>query len=145
MNKYVKEYLHRGLLFSGLGPVTAGIVCFILDRCSVTVALNGLDILKAVLATYVIAFVHAGSSVFPQIETWSRMKAILFQGTSIYVVYLAGYLINNWIPLNPIAIGIYTGGFVLAFGLTWLIVVLVSKNVAKRMNEKLQQAKLREE
>ena len=31
MNKYVKTYLHRGLLFGGLGPIVAGIVLGIIQ------------------------------------------------------------------------------------------------------------------
>ncbi len=31
MNKYLKEFLHRGLMFSGFGPVISGIVYLILN------------------------------------------------------------------------------------------------------------------
>lgn len=31
MNKYVKEYLHRGFMFGGSGLIIAGIVYFIIN------------------------------------------------------------------------------------------------------------------
>ena len=30
MNKYLKEFLHRGLIFGGFGPLVAGIVFLII-------------------------------------------------------------------------------------------------------------------
>lgn len=135
MNKYAKEYIKRGLIFSGLGPVVFAIVISIIEACGTKVALSSIDVLKAILATYIVAFVHAGGSVFPSIEKWSKMKAFLFQGGSIYFVYLFAYLINNWLPLNWIAIGLYTACFWGSFAITWLIVIFVTKKSAKKMNE----------
>lgn len=135
MNKYVKEYIHRGLIFSGLGPVTFAIIICIIEACGTKVALSSIDVLKAVLATYVVAFVHAGGSVFPTIEKWSKMKAFFFQGGSTYFVYLFAYLINNWLPLNWMAVGLYTACFWGCFAITWIIVVIATRKSAKKMNE----------
>ena len=139
MNKYVKTYLLRGLIFSGLGPVVTGIVYVILEACGTEIVLNGLDVFKAIVTTYVIAFVHAGSSVFPQIDKWPLFKQIFFQGISIYLVYIIGYLINSWIPLNLTLILIFTGCFFGAFGITWLIIYICTGSVTKKMNKKLKE------
>ena len=139
MNKYVKEYLHRGLIFSGLGPIVLGIIYIILHASGVTIELGAWDVFKAILSTYVMAFVHAGSSVFPTIERWSKVKAMFFQGISIYTVYLVGYLINSWIPFSLLAIGLYTACFLLAFAAIWLVVYLTAKKAANKMNEKLKE------
>ena len=116
MNKYVRTYLHRGLIFAGLGPIVTSIIYIILEASGTEIVLSGLDVFKAIVTTYIIAFVHAGSSVFPQIEKWPLFKSIFFQGLSIYLVYTIGYLINSWIPLNPVIIGIYSGCFFGIFG-----------------------------
>ena len=50
----------------------------------VNVALSGAEVLIAVLSTYVLAFVQAGSSVFNQIEEWGRAKSIGAHFISIY-------------------------------------------------------------
>lgn len=139
MNKYVKSYLLRGLIFAGFGPIILAIIYLILEWSGVKVELSVYQICSAIITTYVIAFVHAGSSIFPQIEKWSPFKSAFFQGISLYTVYTAGYLINNWIPLKPIVILIYSLTFVVAFIIIWIIIYLVSKKTAKKMNNKLNE------
>lgn len=41
MNKYVKEFLHRGLMFGGFGPIIAGIVYLILSYTLNNFSLSG--------------------------------------------------------------------------------------------------------
>lgn len=137
MNKYVRSFLHRGLIFSGLGPVVAGIVYLILELSHVEIKINGFDLFLAIITTYIIAFVQAGSSVFKEIETWGVAKQVLFQMTSIYVVYFVGYLINHWIPFNWIVIVIFTSIFVATFLSIWFTAYFISKKVSKKLNERL--------
>ena len=75
MNKYVKEYLLRGLIFSGLGPVVGGCVYLFIELSGERLVLNGYEVFLTIITTYIIAFVQAGSSVFPTIEIWSKVKA----------------------------------------------------------------------
>ena len=76
MNKYVKNYLQRGIAFGGFGPIVAGIVFWILHLAGVNVALNGAEAFIAILSTYLLAFVQAGSSVFNQVEGWPIAKSM---------------------------------------------------------------------
>ena len=64
MNKYVKQYLHRGLAFGGFGPIILGIVYAILEATIVDFSLGGWQVLVAILSTYVIAFVQAGYDAY---------------------------------------------------------------------------------
>jgi hypothetical protein len=139
MNKYLKEFLKRGLMFSGLGPVVAGIVYVCIENSGVDLALTGGEVLMAVISTYIMAFVHAGSGVFHQIEKWSRAKAMLCQMSSIYVVYMAGYLINSWFPLDWRIILGFTAAFVVGYFAICLIVFLSMDRVSKKLNDKLTQ------
>lgn len=139
MNKYVKSYFLRGLIFGGFGPIIFAIVNLILKWSGVKVELSAYQIFSAIVTTYVIAFVHAGSSVFPQIEKWSPFKSAFFQGISLYTVYTVGYLINNWMPLKPIVILIYSSAFFGVFAIVWVIIYLVSKKTVKKMNHKLHE------
>lgn len=139
MNKYVKQFFHIGLIFSGLGPVTLGIIYLIINASGVTVSLSAMDVFKAILSTYVIAFIHAGSNVFPKIESWSKFKGAFFQGLSLYLVYLGAYLINNWIPFNFIVIAVFTGIFVVTFAVIWVVVYFVTKSSVRKMNDKLKE------
>lgn len=137
MNCYVKEFLKRGLIFSGFGPIIAGIVYLIIELSGVDLKLTGFNVFLAILTTYIIAFVQAGSSVFNQIEEWSKGKSLFFQMTSIYVVYMGGYLINNWIPYKLEVIIIFTSVYVVTFLTVWLTVYFINKNVTKKLNDKL--------
>lgn len=137
MNRYVKEFLKRGLMFSGLGPVVCGIVYLILELSKVEIKLSGFDIFLAIITTYIIAFVQAGSSVFEQIESWSSIKSVFFHMTSIYVVYLVGYLINRWIPFDYIVIIIFSAVYVLTFLFIWLLVYFIAKKTSDKLNQKL--------
>ena len=137
MNYYVKEFLKRGLIFSGFGPIIAGIVYLSIEKSGVDLKLTGFNVFLAIITTYVIAFVEAGSSVFNQIDSWPKAKSLFFQMTSIYVVYIGGYLINNWIPFKLEVIIIFTCVFVVTYLTIWLTVYFINKKTSKKLNEKL--------
>lgn len=138
MNKNLKEFLRRGLIFAGFGPVVAGIVFIILDFALGGFSLGGSEVLLAIASTYILAFVHAGSSVFHQIEEWSISKALLCQLSLLYVSYTLCYIINSWIPFEPMVILIYTAIFVVAYLLIWLIVYLSVRGASRRYNAQLK-------
>ena len=127
MNTYAKGFLLRGLIFAGLGPIVCGIVFWILELSKVDTNITGGQMLLAIITTYVIAFIHAGTSIFPTIEKWSKLKAMAIQGVCLYSVYTIGYLINNWIPLDWKIIAIYTGVFIIGFLIIWGIAYLTTK------------------
>jgi hypothetical protein len=137
MNKNVKEYFKRGLIFGGFGPIIAAII---IACISITQKVNlaGWQILVAIISTYILAFVQAGSTVFNQIENWPPIKSALLQGGSIYVVYIATYLVNSWIPLKWEVILIFTAIFVFAFALIWLLVYFITKKTTAKLNNALK-------
>lgn len=137
MNKYVKEFLHRGLMFGGFGPIIAGIVYLILSYTLNDFSLSGGAVFLGIVSTYILAFVHAGSSVFQQIEHWSIMKSLLCQLGALYVSYAGCYIINSWIPFEPAVLAIFTGIFVAGYLTIWGIVYLCVKGSAKKLSEKL--------
>ena len=138
MNKCVKSYLQRGIVFGGFGPIVTGIVFAILYRAGVDVRLNGVEILIAIVSTYLLAFVQAGSSVFNQIEEWSLGKSLFVHLSVLYVIYVLFYLINTWIPFEWVAILIFTCIFVATYFTIWLTVYLIVRKTSKRLNEKLK-------
>lgn len=137
MNKYVKEYLRRGIIFSGLGPIVFGIVIAIVGAVTPDFSIAGWQILLGIVSTFIIAFVQAGSTIFNQIDSWSPVKGCLLQLASLYVVYVGSYLVNSWIPFDWIVIVIFTVIFVATFFLIWLIVFIVNKAITKNMNKHL--------
>lgn len=139
MNYYVKEYIKRGLIFSGLGPVVAGIVYMIIEKSGMDLKLSGTEVLLAIISTYVMAFVQAGASTFNTIESWGKAKSLFFQMSSIYVVYICGYLINRWIPFDWIIILIFTISFIVCYLIVWFTVYFIVRKETKKLNEKLEE------
>ena len=137
MNKYLKNYLHRGLIFGGLGPIIAGIVFAILGASLDDFHIEGWQILLAVVSTYFLAFVQAGASVFNQIEHWPLAKSLAFHFLSIYLAYSITYILNSWIPFEFMVIVIFTAIFVVAYFVIWISVYLAVKSTEKRFNKKL--------
>ena len=134
MNKYVKEFLHRGLIFGGFGPIVAGIVFWILDLCGVAVAFSGVDAMLAIVSTYLLAFLHAGASVFNQIEHWPIAKSLACHFFTLYVAYSLTYVLNSWIPFEPAVLLVFSGLFVALYAIIWLSVFFAVRSTTRRLN-----------
>lgn len=138
MNRYVKIFLHRGLVFGGFGPVICGIIFFIISLNDSRFSLDGKQILIAILSTYILAFTHAGASVFNQIEEWPVAKSLLFHLGSLYIAYICCYIINSWIPFDFTGILIFTAIFLIIYFTVWTIVVIAIKSASKKLNKSLK-------
>ena len=138
MNKYVKEFIHRGLIFGGFGPVILGIIYFILSKTVDGFMLSGLEVMIGIISTYLLAFVHAGASIFNQIEHWGISKSLLCHLSILYVAYSLCYVINTWIPFEPKVLLVFTIVFLTIYFVVWGIVYLSVKNISKNCNAKLK-------
>lgn len=137
MSKYFKSFIFRGAAFGGLGPIILGIVYSVLEACIDGFSLGGVEVLIAIISTYLIAFVQAGASVFNQIEEWQPMKSVFFHFLSIYAVYALAYVANSWIPFDPGVLLIFTGIFVLVYAVIWLTVYVCVKLASRKMSARL--------
>ena len=90
-----------------------------------------------IVSGYVIAFVQAGSSVFNQIEGWPLAKSLGIHFASLYAVYCGAYLVNTWIPFEPLVILIFTAIFAAVYFAVWLTVYICVKITSKRLSAKL--------
>ena len=131
MNKYLKEFFRRGLMFGGFGPLVAGIIYFVVSKTLPSFFLNGTEVFIAILSTYILAFVHAGSSVFNQIEHWSLPKSLLCHFSTLYLAYSLCYVVNSWIPFEPMVLVIFTAIFVILYFVIWLTVYFIVKKTSK--------------
>ncbi|MBQ8344603.1 MAG: DUF3021 domain-containing protein [Clostridia bacterium] len=137
MNKYLKSFLQRGLIFGGFGPVITGIIYYILSITIDNFSVSGTEMFTAIISTYLLAFVHAGCSIFNQVEHWPIAKSLFFHFLSLYLAYSVCYLINSWIPFDITVFLIFTGIFVLGYAIVWLIVYLIVKQTERKLNSKL--------
>lgn len=137
MTKYVKEFMHRGLMFGGFGPIVIGIVYVIISKIETDFSLSGAEVLLAVVSTYLLAFLQAGATVFNQIEHWSLPKSLLCHFATLYFAYSVCYLVNTWIPFEPVVLLIFTGIFVTSYFVIWFTVYFIVKNTSKKFNQKI--------
>ena len=134
----VKDFFLRGLMFGGFGPIVVGIVYLCLNMILNDFSLSGVEVFTAIISTYVLAFVHAGASVFNQIESWPLAKSTLCHFGLLYVAYVLCYVINSWIPFEPFVLGIFTAIFAVGYAAVWLIVYISIRVTVKRLNRSLQ-------
>ena len=138
MKQYVLTFLHRGLIFGGFGPIILGIIYFILSLTIPNFALSGAEVLIAIVSIYLLAFIHAGASVFNQIEKWPLAKSLFCHFATLYIAYVGCYLLNAWIPFEPMVIVIFTAIFAVTYFAVWLTVVSIIKATSKKMNRALK-------
>ncbi len=138
MNKHLKEFLKRGMLFGGFGPIIAGVVFLILDFTVSDFSLSGAEALLAIISTYILAFVQAGASIFNQIEHWPVAKSTAFHLGSIYLAYVGCYLVNSWIPFEPLVILVFTAVFIATYFIIWLTVYFITRAISRKMSVNLK-------
>ena len=136
MKKHMISFLHRGLIFGGFGPIITGIILWIISLFH-EVVLTGYEVFIVIISTYLLAFVHAGASVFNQIEDWPLSKSMAAHFSSLYCVYVFCYLVNRWLPFNWLDILFFTLIFVVIYFVIWLVVYIIIKNTTKEMNKRL--------
>ena len=134
----VRDFFLRGLLFGGFGPIIAGIVFLVLHFTLKDLTLTGLQVFTTIVSTYLLAFVHAGASVFNQIESWPLAKSTLCHFGLLYVAYILCYVINSWIPFEPMVLGIFTAIFAVGYAVIWLAVYVSIRVTVKRLNRSLR-------
>ena len=133
-----QEFFLRGLIFGGVGPLVLGIVYLCLHNSLEDLSLTGAEVFWGIFSTYLLAFIHAGSGVFHKIESWSPCRSCLCQMSLLYVAYILCYVLNDWLPFEPLALAIFTALFVGGYGLICLIVYLSVHAAAKKLNQSLQ-------
>ena len=131
MNKHLKNFLHRGLIFGGFGPIVVAIIALFVPPMSAK------QMFVAIISTYLLAFLHAGASVFNQIEEWSMLKSLTCHFGLLYLAYVICYLVNTWIAFDVKTILIFTLIFAVIYFTVWIMVVTTIKLTSRKLNSKL--------
>jgi hypothetical protein len=125
-------------MFGGFGPIVAGIVFAILDATLEDFHIDGWQILLAVVSTYLLTFVHAGASVFNQIEHWSIAKSLGLHFVTLYLAYSITYIANSWIAFEPMVLVIFTAIFAVTYFIIWFAVYFIVRATEKKLNKSLR-------
>ncbi len=142
MKKYVKEFMHRGLMFGGFGPVVVGIIYVIITNFETEFVLSAKEVLLAIISTYILAFLQAGATVYNQIEHWSLPKSLFCHFVTLYLAYSLCYIANSWIPFEPKVLLIFSLIFIASFFAIWFIVYFCVRATSEEFNKKIERDKL---
>ena len=137
MKHYIMEFLKRGLLAMGVGPIVLAIVYCFLWKNGIISELGADEVVKGILSISLMAFIAGGITMIYQIEELPLMYAVLIHGIVLYADYLMIYLFNNWIANGMIPLAIFTVIFVISYALTWGIIYFCIRKKTDRLNQKL--------
>lgn len=137
MKKYMGQFAMRGLLAASGGPFILAIVYGILGATGAVSALTPREVCLGIISVTIMAFIAAGITAVYQIERLPLFSAILIHGGVLYLDYLLMYLLNDWIPRNLTALGIFTGIFVVGYAVVWICIYLSIRQKTECINKKL--------
>jgi len=139
MKKFVLEFLRRGLIASGIGPIVLAIVYLILQQASAVETLSVNQVCTGIFSITALAFIAGGMNAIYQIERLPLMVAILIHGGVLYVGYLGTYLLNDWLDFGILPMIVFTAIFVVGYIVIWAIIYSVIKSNAAKLNKMLKQ------
>ncbi len=139
MKKIILEFLRRGLVACGFGPIILAILYLILQQQGLLQTLTVNQVCIGIFSLTALAFIAGGMNAIYQIEQLPLMIAILIHGSVLYISYLVTYLLNGWLELGSIPILVFSGIFVLGYLAIWAIIYSIIKKKTNQINEILKQ------
>lgn len=137
MKKFIKDFLIRGLVAAGGGPLVLAIIYGILGATGAVTQLTPSEVCKGILSVILLAFVVGGMNAIYQVERLPLISAIMIHGAGLYVAYILIYLLNDWIAMQPAPILVFSGIFIVGYALIWLIIYMVNKSKIRKINDML--------
>ena len=138
MKKFWKEFFLRGLTCAAGGPVVLAVIYGILGATGAAESLSPKEVCFGILSITLLAFIAAGMTAIYQMEQLPLPSMILLHGGVLYIAYILTYLINGWLQSQLQAILIFTGIFIAGYALIWLIIYLIERRKAEKLNKLLK-------
>ena len=145
MKTLFKEFLRRGAIACGIGPLVLAVLYLILQHNGTVESLTVTEVCIGIFSLSALAFLAGGMNVIYQIERLPLMMAILIHGGILYISYLVTYLVNSWLEWGIIPVLVFTGIFVVGYLLIWVIIYSVIKKNTDRINGILKEKQQRME
>ena len=139
MKKFVLEFLHRGLIASGIGPIVLAIVYLILQQTAAVETLSVNQVCIGIFSITALTFIAGGMNTIYQIERLPLMVAILIHGGVLYISYLGTYLLNDWLDFGALPIIVFSAVFVVGYIVIWAIIYSIIKRNTDELNKILKQ------
>ena len=138
MKQNILEFIRRGLVACGFGPMVLAVFYLILQHQGIVQTLTVNQVCLGIFSLSALAFIAGGMNVLYQIERLPLMAAILIHGGVLYLSYLATYLLNGWLEWGAAPILIFSGIFVVGYFAIWVIILTIIRRRTAALNERLQ-------
>ena len=138
MKKFVLEFVRRGFIATGLGPIVLAIVYLILKQSAAIDTLTVNQVCIGIFSLSALAFIAGGMNAIYQVERMPLMTAILIHGGTLYIGYLGAYLLNDWLDFGVIPIIVFTAIFVVGYIVIWAIIYSIIRRNTAKLNEMLK-------
>ena len=139
MKKIILEFIRRGLIACGIGPIVLAILYLILQHQAALETLTVNQVCIGIFSLSALAFIAGGMNVIYQMERLPLMVAVLIHGGVLYVSYLITYLINDWLEWGVTPILVFSGIFVFGYMAIWAVIYSIIKKRTGRINEILKE------
>lgn len=143
MKRILLEFIRRGMMACGFGPLVLAAVYLILEHQGVVQVLTVRQVCLGIISLSALAFVAGGMNVVYQIERLPLMGAISIHGGVLYLGYLLTYLFNDWLEWGTVPILVFTGIFAVSYLAIWAVIYSVIKRNTAQVNELLRQKQQR--
>ena len=141
MKKHILEFVRRGMMACGFGPIVLAILYLILRHHGVVETLSVSQVCIGIFSLAALAFIAGGMNMIYQVERLPLMGAILIHGVVLYVSYLLTYLVNDWLEGGATPILVFSGIFVVGYLAIWAVIYSVIHRNTQKLNEMLQEKK----
>jgi len=138
MKKFVLEFVRRGFIATGIGPIVLAIVYLILQHSADINTLTVHEVCSGIFSLTTLAFIAGGMNAIYQVERMPLMTAILIHGGVLYIGYLGTYLLNDWLDFGVIPIIVFTAVFVVGYIVIWAIIYSIIRRNTAKLNEMLK-------
>lgn len=139
MKKYIIDFIRRGLIAGGFGPLVLAILYLVLKQNALIDTLTVNEVCIGIFSIYGLAFIAGGMNFLYQIERLPLVFAILIHGSILYISYFVTYLLNGWLEWGMTPILVYSVIFVLGYLIIWAFIFYVTRKNIKRINEMLKE------
>ena len=139
MKKVALEFLRRGVMSCGVGPIILAVLYLILHHNGVVENVSVKELCVGIFSLSALAFVAGGINALYQLERLPLMAAILINGSVLYVSYLMTYLVNGWLEWGRVPVLVFTGIFVVGYLVIWAVIYFVIKRKTKNLNKMLKE------
>jgi len=137
MKKFILEFLRRGLVACGLGPAVLAVIYLVLERTAGLEALTVRQVSTGILSLTALAFLAGGMNALYQMERLPLMAAVSIHGVTLYMGYLAVYLLNGWLRQGMAPLLVFTGIFAVGYLVIWAVIYAIIRRRTARLNRLL--------